>query len=115
MSEHEEQRAITLTLIDEKPISWNKMYAGLHWSKRKDEADRVHLAVRVALDSDWLIFENPVEGYELRNLQGRLILSNKRGSGLFYSIGIPHSLRKGLYLLKTYSLEQPSYQKVLLR
>ena len=61
MSEHDEQRPITLTLIDEKPISWNKMYAGLHWSKRWAEADRVHLAVRAALDPDCQIFENPVE------------------------------------------------------
>ena len=61
MSEREEQRAITLTLIDEKPISWNKMYAGLHWSKRKAEADRVHLAVRAVLDPACDTFENPVE------------------------------------------------------
>lgn len=53
-------REITLTLEGEQPISWNKMYAGLHWAKRKAEADRVHLAVRVALDPDWPMFVKPV-------------------------------------------------------
>lgn len=53
-------RQITLTLEDEQPISWNKMYAGRHWSKRQVEARRVHLAVRVALDPDWPIFDKPV-------------------------------------------------------
>ncbi len=72
MSEHEEQRAITLTLIDEKSISWNKMYTGFHWSKRKAEADRIHLAVRAALDPDCHIFENPVE------IEVRAYFKNKR-------------------------------------
>jgi hypothetical protein len=53
-------RILTLTLENEKPISWNKMYSGLHWSKRKDEVDRVHLTVRAALDPDWAIFTEPV-------------------------------------------------------
>lgn len=55
-----EQRTITLMLEGEQPISWNKMYAGLHWSKREIEARRVHLAVRVALDPDWPMFDRPV-------------------------------------------------------
>jgi Holliday junction resolvase RusA-like endonuclease len=39
---------ITLTLPDERPISWNAFYAGAHWSKRKAEKDRVWLAVRAS-------------------------------------------------------------------
>lgn len=54
------QRIITLTLEDEQPMSWNKMYAGLHWSERKAEASRVHLAVRVALDPNEDMFDTPV-------------------------------------------------------
>ncbi|MCP4083193.1 MAG: RusA family crossover junction endodeoxyribonuclease [Planctomycetaceae bacterium] len=53
-------RKVTLTLPGEQPISWNKMYAGQHWSKRQAEARRVHLAVRIALDPDWPIFDTPV-------------------------------------------------------
>jgi len=29
----------------EQPLSWNKMYAGLHWTKRAAHANRVHLLV----------------------------------------------------------------------
>lgn len=53
-------RITTLILPDEQPASWNKMYTGQHWSKRKEEVDRVHLAVRVALDPDWPMFDRPV-------------------------------------------------------
>lgn len=59
-------RLVTLILDGEQPISWNKMYAGAHWSKRKGEADRVHLTVRAAfdpqllLDPEWVIFDKPV-------------------------------------------------------
>jgi Holliday junction resolvase RusA-like endonuclease len=53
-------RTVTLTLPNEQPISWNKMYAGLHWSKRQTEARRVHLEVRVALDPDEALFDKPV-------------------------------------------------------
>lgn len=31
-----------IILEGERPMSWNTMYAGAHWSKRKAEADRVH-------------------------------------------------------------------------
>jgi hypothetical protein len=58
MSEHSEQ--ITLVLEGEQPMSWNKIYAGLHWSNRKTEARRVHMAVRTALDPDWPMFDGPV-------------------------------------------------------
>ena len=53
-------RNVLLTLAGEKPISWNKMYAGIHWRKRKREVDRVHLAVRAALDPNVPMFDTPV-------------------------------------------------------
>lgn len=43
---------LTLTIPDERPISWNTFYAGGHWSKRKAEKDRVWLAVRAAFPPD---------------------------------------------------------------
>jgi hypothetical protein len=51
---------LTLTLPGEKPTSWNEFYSGGHWGKRNKEADRVHLAVRAALDPNHGLFENPV-------------------------------------------------------
>ena len=44
--------SITLTLPNERPQSWNKSYAGQHWTKRKDEVERVRLAVRKQIDPD---------------------------------------------------------------
>ena len=31
-----------IVLEGERPVSWNKFYAGMHWGQRKLEADRVH-------------------------------------------------------------------------
>lgn len=53
-------RIVILTLIDEKPMSWNKMYSGMHWADRLAEAERVHLAVRVAVDPNDQKFDKPV-------------------------------------------------------
>ena len=38
-----------IILKGERPWSWNKMYSGVHWSKRKEEADRVHELVWAAI------------------------------------------------------------------
>lgn len=43
-----ESSNLLLILFDERPLSINKYYAGMHWAKRKQEADRVHEIVRVA-------------------------------------------------------------------
>lgn len=34
-----------IVLENERPISWNKFYGGMHWSVRQAEAQRVHLKV----------------------------------------------------------------------
>ena len=39
----------TITIPDERPMSWNAFYSGKHWRHRKTEADRVHTIVRVYL------------------------------------------------------------------
>lgn len=44
--------SVQITLPDERPPSWNDSYAGQHWTKRKAEADRVHMAVRAAIDPE---------------------------------------------------------------
>lgn len=40
---------VILTLMNERPLSWNKIYQGGHWGTRKDEADRVHELVKMSL------------------------------------------------------------------
>ena len=50
----------TLILPNERPMSWNEMYAGLHWSARKAEVDRVHMLVRASIDPDWPTYKKPV-------------------------------------------------------
>ena len=42
-----------IILENERPISWNKFYSGMHWSARKEEADRVHELVKYTLLADW--------------------------------------------------------------
>ena len=36
-------------LAGERPISWNKFYSGMHWTKRKALADATHLVVVAAV------------------------------------------------------------------
>jgi hypothetical protein len=41
---------MVITLEDEVPLTWNRLYSGKHWSVRKAEADRVHELVGYAID-----------------------------------------------------------------
>lgn len=63
---------ITIIIPDERPTSWNKFYAGKHWSFRKREAERVHQLVRAYLDPDWPMFDKPVE------IEFRVYFANRR-------------------------------------
>jgi hypothetical protein len=49
-----------IILKDEKPMSLNKMYAGIHWSVRKLEAERVHYLVLAEVKKPQL-FLHPVD------------------------------------------------------
>lgn len=40
-----------IILEEERPISWNKIYAGMHWTARKTLVDTVHLLVRAAISN----------------------------------------------------------------
>ena len=50
-----------IILEGERPWSWNKMYAGVHWSERKKEADRVHMLIKAWLADSWLPFKGRVD------------------------------------------------------
>ena len=41
-----------IILHGERPKSWNRAYAGQHWTQRKAEADRIHQLVRGYFDPD---------------------------------------------------------------
>lgn len=49
-----------ITLDGERPFSWNKYWAGLHWAKRSEEKERVKLLVRSVIDPDCQPFTQPV-------------------------------------------------------
>lgn len=52
----------TLVMPGERPRSWNEYWSGVHWRVRKDEADRVHIVVRAALDpSTVFMFDGAVD------------------------------------------------------
>jgi hypothetical protein len=38
-----------IILKNERPMSWNKLYAGTHWTKRNAEAERVHSLIYLSL------------------------------------------------------------------
>lgn len=41
------QKPIKIVLEGERPVSLNAYYAGMHWTKRKAEADRVHWMIHI--------------------------------------------------------------------
>ncbi len=49
-----------IVLNGERPFSWNRYWAGLHWAKRSKEAERVRLLVLAAIPPDCVIFDHPV-------------------------------------------------------
>ncbi len=52
---------VRIILKGEKPKSWNTYWAGVHWSARKRERDRVHMLVRAEIDPETAaIFDVPV-------------------------------------------------------
>ena len=83
--------AVTIHLAGERPMSWNKSYAGMHWSDRKREADRVHqlvacfcppdsmfdvpvhILVRVAFDKKPIDPDNIAVKYYIDGIKGRII------------------------------------------
>jgi len=50
-----------IVLEHERPVSWNMAYAGRHWSKRKADADAVHLLVRAAIPRNARQYSEPVD------------------------------------------------------
>lgn len=49
-----------IVIPDHRPVSLNKYYAGMHWSKRKAIADEAHMLVRAALPPDVEPYTEPV-------------------------------------------------------
>lgn len=49
-----------IVLENERPLSWNKLYAGKHWSVRKTAADAAHALMRCAVGADAEKFTEPV-------------------------------------------------------
>lgn len=45
---------LKLILLGERPMSWNKFYSGMHWSKRDAEVTRVHQLIRSSLTGSQL-------------------------------------------------------------
>lgn len=50
-----------IVIPNERPLSLNKFYAGIHWTKRKKEADRVHKLVRAFTPKNTTIIAKRVD------------------------------------------------------
>lgn len=66
-------KTITITLNDYKAVSWNQLYAGKHWSVRKQMAEEAHFQVRCAVIDDGLKMQNaPVDIEIVAHLRRRI-------------------------------------------
>jgi len=54
-------RHLRIVLQDAAPVNWNPTYAGQHWSKRVEHADRVRIEVMAALH-ELAIWPEPFTG-----------------------------------------------------
>lgn len=52
---------VLIVLEGERPLSWNKYWSGMHWSKRSAEKERVKMLVRAEIDPNCQMFDQPVE------------------------------------------------------
>ena len=62
-----------IVLEGERPVSWNRYYAGTHWRKRASLATNVHLIMRAALDPEMTPFEKPVHIAVRAYMKGQMI------------------------------------------
>lgn len=62
-----------ITLPDYKCVSWNALYAGKHWSVRKNMADNAHSQVRFAVIGQKIkVAEKPVDIMIVAHLRRRI-------------------------------------------
>lgn len=50
-----------IRLDGERPLSWNRFYAGMHWSERQAQIGVARILVLNALPVEALMFERPVD------------------------------------------------------
>lgn len=64
-----------LVLPGERPVSWNKFYAGMHWSERRAIVEGARWAVKAALSQNGHIppFEEPVHIIITSYFKGRML------------------------------------------
>ena len=68
--------SLTITLADERAPSWNKMYAGIHWSKRVEMIQAVWWKLYAALPHSAQMFAVPVDVSIVATYKGRTVDSD---------------------------------------
>lgn len=70
-------QTLTLVLEGERPISWNRFYAGAHWRERASESERIHTLVLMSLRQQYADmphpFVKPVEVEVTAYFKGRMM------------------------------------------
>lgn len=65
-------KRISFVLPGERPPSWNMLWSGVHWAKRKAIKDECALAMRAQIDPDeTFILDCPVEIHVRAYIKGR--------------------------------------------
>lgn len=67
---------LVIVLDGERPPSWNKYYAGVHYRERKRDADRMHLLMIAALNGRPARIVKPVEITVTAYFKGRQLDSD---------------------------------------
>lgn len=57
---------MTITLVGERPKSWNLVYSGQHWSHRAAEAKRVHSEVKASIPTVKMVLRDNYSGQRLQ-------------------------------------------------
>lgn len=67
---------LTITIPNERAPSWNKMYAGMHWSKRVELAQTIWWKVYAAMPHNAKMFDVPVDVSIVATYKGRIVDSD---------------------------------------
>ena len=81
-----------IILEGERPVSWNRFYSGMHWTVRKEEADRVHDLVGWAVKEQCpdLKFTSRVDIHITAYFKGRALDADNITAKLFID-GLVHA------------------------
>lgn len=105
----ENARSVTLILLDEVPVSWNKFYSGVHWAKRSAMKNDIRRRVAESLTGNEKMFDAQIDITFTAYFRGRRIDPDNLCAKLYIDA------LKGVFLTNDSAVQVRSVKCVCLR